>query len=192
MSNIDLTLRKRKKEREKAVVLLLFLHGLQHDLQGHKVGQQLVREGDLLLKGVNLLIRQASDKALANGQKVNTIIMINHPRQHCSCPEERLLRGLSGLQSLVNGVRVIYRFCTHHIPMEQDHRLVQEHQCGLNNVMREVVKNEALKLLKARVIYPIADSEWVNPMQVVPKNGGMTVLKNEKNELIPQSIITGW
>jgi hypothetical protein len=58
--------------------------------------------------------------------------------------------------------------------------------------MREVVKKEVLKLLKARVIYPISDSEWVSPVQVVPNEGGMTLVCNEKNELIPQRTITGW
>jgi hypothetical protein len=58
--------------------------------------------------------------------------------------------------------------------------------------MREVVKKEVLKLLKARVIYPISDSEWVSPVQVLPKKSGMTVIYNEKNELIPQRIVTGW
>jgi hypothetical protein len=48
--------------------------------------------------------------------------------------------------------------CTHRIPMEQEHKLVREHQRRLNNAMREVVK-EVLKLLKAGVIYPISDSE---------------------------------
>ncbi|GJS88904.1 reverse transcriptase domain-containing protein [Tanacetum coccineum] len=33
---------------------------------------------------------------------------------------------------------------------------------------------------------------WVSPVQVVPKKGGMTVVKNEKNELIPQRTVTGW
>jgi hypothetical protein len=58
--------------------------------------------------------------------------------------------------------------------------------------MREVVKKEALKLFKAGVIYHIFDSEWVSPVQVVPKKGGMTVIHNEKNELIPQRTVTGW
>jgi hypothetical protein len=57
--------------------------------------------------------------------------------------------------------------------------------------MREVVK-VVLKLLKVGVIYPISNSEWVSPVQVVPKNGGMTVIHNGKNELIPQWTITGW
>jgi hypothetical protein len=55
--------------------------------------------------------------------------------------------------------------------MKQDHKPVREHQRRLNNVMREVVKTEVLKLLKAGVIYPISDSEWVSPVQVVSKKG---------------------
>jgi hypothetical protein len=75
--------------------------------------------------------------------------------------------------------------CTHHIPMEQDHKPVCEHQRQLNNVMRVVVKKEVLKLLKDGFIYPVSDSEWASLVQVVPKKGGMTVIRNEKNELIP-------
>ena len=58
--------------------------------------------------------------------------------------------------------------------------------------MREVVKKEVLKLLHARIIYPVQDSEWVSPVQVDPKKGGMTVVRNERNELIPQWTVTGW
>jgi hypothetical protein len=50
--------------------------------------------------------------------------------------------------------------------------------------MREVLKKEVLKLLKAGVIYPISDSEWVSPVQVVLKKRGMTVIHNVKNKLI--------
>jgi hypothetical protein len=75
--------------------------------------------------------------------------------------------------------------------MEQDHKPIHEHQRRLNNAMREVVR-KVLKLLKDGVIYPVSDSEWVSPVQVVPKNGGMTIIRNEKNELIPQRTVTGW
>jgi hypothetical protein len=46
--------------------------------------------------------------------------------------------------------------------------------------MSEVVKKGVLKLLHAGIIYHVPHSEWVSPVQVVPKKGGMTVLKNEK------------
>ena len=42
------------------------------------------------------------------------------------------------------------------------------------------------------MIYPISDSQWVSPIQVVPKKSGMVVIKNEKNELIPTHTITDW
>jgi hypothetical protein len=57
--------------------------------------------------------------------------------------------------------------------------------------MREVVKKEVLQLLHAGIIYPVPHSEWVTLVQVVPKKGGMTVVKNEKNKLIPQRTVTG-
>jgi len=56
--------------------------------------------------------------------------------------------------------------------------------------MKEVVKKEVLKLLYAGIIYIVLHSEWVSPIQVVPKKGGMTVVQNERNELIPQHTIT--
>jgi hypothetical protein len=58
--------------------------------------------------------------------------------------------------------------------------------------MQEVVMKEVLKLYQVGIIYPVPHSEWVSPIQVMPKKGGMTVVRNEKNELIPQRIITGW
>jgi hypothetical protein len=57
---------------------------------------------------------------------------------------------------------------------------------------REVVKKEVLKLLHTRIIYVVPHSEWVSPILVVPKKGGMTVVKNEKNELISQQTVIGW
>jgi hypothetical protein len=51
--------------------------------------------------------------------------------------------------------------------------------------MREVVKKDVLKLLHTRIIYPMPYYEWVSLVQVVPKKGGMTIVKNENNELIP-------
>ena len=58
--------------------------------------------------------------------------------------------------------------------------------------MKEVVKKEVLKLLDVGVIYPIADSKWVSPTQVVPKKSRVTVVANENNELIPTRVTSGW
>ena len=58
--------------------------------------------------------------------------------------------------------------------------------------MKEVMKAEVIKLFDAGMIYPISDSAWASPVQVVPKKRGMTVIKNEQNELILIRKVTGW
>ena len=58
--------------------------------------------------------------------------------------------------------------------------------------MKEVVRKEILKLLEVGIIYPVADSDWVSPVHCVPKKGGITVVPNDKDELIPQRIVTGY
>jgi hypothetical protein len=42
------------------------------------------------------------------------------------------------------------------------------------------------------LIYLVPHSDWVSPVQVVPKKGGTMVIENNKNELIPQRTVTGW
>ena len=58
--------------------------------------------------------------------------------------------------------------------------------------MKDLVRTEILKLLESGIIYPIADSGWVSLVHCVPKKGGITVVPNDKNEHIPQRIITGY
>ena len=58
--------------------------------------------------------------------------------------------------------------------------------------MKDVVRNKILKLLEAGIIYPIADSRWVSHVHCVPKKGGMTVVANDNNELIPQRTVVGY
>ena len=67
-----------------------------------------------------------------------------------------------------------------------------EHQRHLNPKMKDVVRNEVLKLLDGGIIYPIAHSQWVSPVHCVPKKGGITVVPNEDNELIPQRVVVGY
>ncbi|KAL5538742.1 hypothetical protein UlMin_046005 [Ulmus minor] len=83
-------------------------------------------------------------------------------------------------------------FCMHKILLEDNEKGSIEAQRRLNPVMKEVVKKEVIKWLDAGIIYPISDSSWVSPVQCVPKKGGMTVVQNENNELIPTRVVTGW
>ncbi|GJS61848.1 reverse transcriptase domain-containing protein [Tanacetum coccineum] len=84
------------------------------------------------------------------------------------------------------------RFCTHKILMEYDFKLVVQHQRRVNLKIHEVIKKEVIKLLDAGLIYPISNSSWVSLVHCVPKKGGMTVVENEDNELIPTRLVTGW
>ena len=75
--------------------------------------------------------------------------------------------------------------------MEDDYKPVRQPQRRLNPSMKLEVRKEVLKLLEPGLIYPISDSAWVSPIQVVPKKGVMTIIHNEKNDLIPTRIVTG-
>ncbi|KAG7952028.1 hypothetical protein I3843_12G037700 [Carya illinoinensis] len=82
--------------------------------------------------------------------------------------------------------------CTHRIYLEDNSKPSREMQRKLNPNIKEVVRAEVLKLLDVGIIYPISDSKWVSPTQVVPKKSGVTVVKNTDNELIPTRVTTGW
>ena len=82
--------------------------------------------------------------------------------------------------------------CMHKILLNDNAKTSIEHQRRLNPVMKEVVRKEVLKWLNAGFIYAISDSSWVSLVHVVPKKGGFTVIRNEKNELIPTRTVTGW
>ncbi|GKA26751.1 reverse transcriptase domain-containing protein [Tanacetum coccineum] len=69
--------------------------------------------------------------------------------------------------------------------MEDDFKPVVQHQRRVNPKIHEVIKKEVIELLDAGLIYPISDSPWVSPVHYVPKKGGMTIVENEDNELIP-------
>ncbi|GJW54815.1 reverse transcriptase domain-containing protein [Tanacetum coccineum] len=83
------------------------------------------------------------------------------------------------------------QFCTHKILMEDDFKPAVQHQRRVNPKIHEVIKKEVIKLLDVGLIYPISDSPWVSPVHCVPKKGGMTIVTNDDNELIPTRLVTG-
>nr|GEV61189.1 hypothetical protein [Tanacetum cinerariifolium] len=84
------------------------------------------------------------------------------------------------------------RFCTHKILMVEDYKPVVQSQRRVNPKIHDVIKKEVITLLDAGMIYQISDSPWVSPIHCMPKKGGMTVVANENNELIPTRLVTGW
>nr|GFC55460.1 reverse transcriptase domain-containing protein [Tanacetum cinerariifolium] len=72
-------------------------------------------------------------------------------------------------------------FCSHKILLAKVYNLK----------IHDIIKKEVEKLLDAGLIYPISDSPWVSPIHCVPKKGGMTVVTNDENELVPTRLVTG-
>ena len=111
--------------------------------------------------------------------------------------EEKLLRVLRDHKhalgwSLADLKGIRPSMCMHRILLEDGHKPSVEAQRRLNPTMKEVVRKEVLKWLDTGVIYPISDSAWVSPVQVVPKKGGTTVIRTENNILLPSRTVTGW
>jgi hypothetical protein len=78
------------------------------------------------------------------------------------------------------------------IHLEENAKPSREPQRRLNPAMQEVVRAEVIKLLDVGIIYPISDSKWVSPIHVVPKQAGLTVVKNKDDELVPTRVQSGW
>ncbi|GJT29180.1 reverse transcriptase domain-containing protein, partial [Tanacetum coccineum] len=83
-------------------------------------------------------------------------------------------------------------FYKHNIQLLDDKKPVVQKQSRLNPNMQEVVKKEMVKLLDTGIIYPITDSPYVSPIHCVPKKGGITIITNENDELVPTKTVTGW
>jgi hypothetical protein len=98
--------------------------------------------------------------------------------------EEKLLRVLREYKTAIGwtiadikGINLAK--CMRQIHLEDEAKPTRDAQRRLNPHMKEVVKKEVLKLLDVGIIYPILDSQWVSPVQVVPKKSGITMVKNE-------------
>ena len=115
----------------------------------------------------------------------------------CYAEEQKLLEILKKYQESIawsidklKGINP--SICMYKILLEENAKPSVEHQRRLNPVMKEVVRKEVLKWLNDGFIYAISDCPLVSPVHVVPKKGGLTVIRNEKNELIPTRTVTGW
>ncbi|GKB06477.1 reverse transcriptase domain-containing protein [Tanacetum coccineum] len=86
--------------------------------------------------------------------------------------------------------KVLTRICSQNSYGSYDNHV--QHQRRVNPKIHDVIKKEVEKLLDAGLIYPISDSPWVSPVHCVPKKGGMTVVTNDDNELVPTRLVTGW
>ncbi|GJV21786.1 reverse transcriptase domain-containing protein [Tanacetum coccineum] len=88
------------------------------------------------------------------------------------------------------------------LPVIISSRLSAQNKSKLVYVLKNIKKpllgkqltflKEIVKLLDTGIIYPIADSPWVSPIHCVLKKGGITVVTNKNDELVPTRTVTGW
>nr|GFB46228.1 hypothetical protein [Tanacetum cinerariifolium] len=99
------------------------------------------------------------------------------------------LKAISWKLTDIKGIDL--EFCSHKILLGEDYSPKVQSQRRVNPKIHDVIKKEVEKLLDDGLIYPIFDSPWVSPIHCVPKKGGMTVIKNDENELVPTHLVTG-
>ncbi|GJS16000.1 reverse transcriptase domain-containing protein [Tanacetum coccineum] len=139
------------------------------------------------------LIPSKFKKAIKNDNKLPVIILKDLKDDEKVKLIEVLKAHKSALAWKISDIKGIDpKFCTYKILMEDDYKPVVQIKRRVNPKIHEVIKKEVIKLLDAGLIYPISDSPWVSPVHCVPKKGGMTVVMNDDNELIPTRLVTGW
>ena len=79
----------------------------------------------------------------------------------------------------------------HRIHLEDNSKPYYDHLRCFNPTFKEVVSKEVLKWLDHEIIYPIFDNDWINPILVVPDKTGITISRNDKNELV-STPVTVW
>ncbi|XP_057723862.1 uncharacterized protein LOC130939805 [Arachis stenosperma] len=94
--------------------------------------------------------------------------------------------------SLADIIGIDPRECMHSIFLQEGARPVRQPQQRLNPTIHDVVKKEVTRLLDASIIYPISDSEWVSPVQVVSKKSGITVVKKDDGEVVTKRVQNSW
>ncbi|GKD54130.1 hypothetical protein Tco_1287517, partial [Tanacetum coccineum] len=130
------------------------------------------------LEGNNKLLVIIS-KDLSQGEKTSLIHVLKNRKQ-----------AIAWKLSDIRGIDP--EFCSHKILLEDDYQPSVQHQRRVNPKIHDVIKKEVEKLLDTGLIYPISDSPWVSPVHCVPKKGGMTIVTNKENELVPTRLVTGW
>ncbi|KAA0051761.1 retrotransposon gag protein [Cucumis melo var. makuwa] len=119
------------------------------------------------------------------------------PRELNQKQEERLIEVLKKKKQAIGWTLddikgISPTFCMRYIILEEGAKDKIQPQRRLNPTLKEVVMKEVLKLKDVRIIYPVSDSTWVSPIHVVPKKTRMTVVKNDKGEMVPMRIQNGW
>nr|GEU32776.1 hypothetical protein [Tanacetum cinerariifolium] len=147
-------------------------------------------EGDILI--LEVLLNSAPLPPSPNQKdyflRIHKDLKVIEPKENKSSNDEPPEVELKELPSHLE----VSTLCTYKILLEADYEPKVQSQRRVNPKIYDVIKKEVEKLLDAGLIYLISDSPWVSPVHRVPKKGGMTVVTNDENELVPTRLVTGW
>ncbi|KAB2612757.1 hypothetical protein D8674_035073 [Pyrus ussuriensis x Pyrus communis] len=110
--------------------------------------------------------------------------------------EDKLIRVLKEFKSVfgwsiadIKGISPT--MCMHRILLEEGAKSTREPQRRLNPHMKEVVRNEVLKLLDVGIIYPISDSKWAI-LRKEFHQGMKVLLYDSRLRLFPGKLKSRW
>src|SRR5215216_5760653 len=135
---------------------------LKHNLPVETLGDPLPPKSDPMFN-----LKQLADTlkyAYLDEKKIYPVIISANLSEH---EEKKLLKTLKKHRAAIGYILYDLKcisptLCHHKINMEPNAKPVVDHQRRLNPKMKEVVRNEILKLLEAGIIYRIANSRWVS------------------------------
>ncbi|GJR11160.1 reverse transcriptase domain-containing protein [Tanacetum coccineum] len=177
---------------------------LEHILSTSSLSLTPFEEGDFILEEIEACLTNDSipsgiddDNFDPEGDLLLLEKLLNGDPSSPLPPKELHVEELKIMKSSINNppeleLKDLPSHLDHKILMEDDSKPKIQYQRRVNPKIHEVIKKEVIKLLDAGLIYPISDSPWVSPVHYVPKKGGITVIENENNELIPTRLVTGW
>nr|GEU66284.1 DNA-directed DNA polymerase [Tanacetum cinerariifolium] len=93
------------------------------------------------------------------------------------------------LKELPSHLEYVFLEDSNKLPVIIAKNLKVDEKEALINVLKSHKRAIAWKISNIKGIDP---SPWVSPIHCVPKKGGMTLVTNENNELIPTRLVTGW
>ncbi|GJU77727.1 DNA-directed DNA polymerase [Tanacetum coccineum] len=96
------------------------------------------------------------------------------------------------LKNLPQHLEYAYLHGDKSFPVIISSKLSEKEKMSLLQVLEKRNGAVAWKILDIKGISPSYYSSWVSPIHFVPKKGGMNVVLNDNNELIPSRTITGW
>nr|GEV39043.1 reverse transcriptase domain-containing protein [Tanacetum cinerariifolium] len=97
------------------------------------------------------------------------------------------------LKELTSHLEYAFLEGTDKLPVIIFKELKDEEKLALLKVLKSHKRAIAWKIFDIKgLIYPISDSPWVSLVHCVPKKGGIIVVENEDNELIPTRLVTCW